>query len=168
MTIGAGGMTSQRKKTQAKEMKMRHIAKLLILSASALPLLAQHPTVQLSWTPSATPGNVTTNVYRAAGECTAAGLTWTKITAAPVSGATYTDSAVTAGHHCYRVTAVLAGIESVPSGAAGVAIPPAPHTGFAAEITVAVRINERGEITARVERLQVPNVIDVRIPEAGK
>jgi fibronectin type 3 domain-containing protein len=67
--------------------------------------------VSLSWNASTTPGSQY-YIYRR----TLFVPTFTKLNSAPLTGATYTDTTVTAGHiYIYEVTAEVNGIESKPS-----------------------------------------------------
>jgi hypothetical protein len=104
-------------------MKRIAAAVALALAFGASPAHAQY-TVRLSWTASsdaAANPSLTYNVYRAA---TCPGH-FAKINAAPVSGTSYVDtSASTGAAYCYQVTAVLSGVESVPSNQAIAAVPP--------------------------------------------
>lgn len=63
---------------------------------------ANSHTVTLNWTASTTP-NVNYNVYRS----TTSGGPYSKLTSSPVSGVTYTDSAVLAGQTYYYVTTAV-------------------------------------------------------------
>jgi len=87
-------------------------------------------TVALSWTDTTNPAGTSYNVYRAAGACTGSPA-FAKIGSTPVSVKTYTDSAVaSAATYCYQVTAVLNGVESVPSNSVAAVIPPDPPSGL--------------------------------------
>ena len=84
--------------------------------------------VSLSWTAS-TDSVAGYNIYRLAGACPASGSTgFTKITAAIVTGTTYTDSSITPGAYCYYATSTVNGAESAPSNFASAVILPAPPT----------------------------------------
>jgi hypothetical protein len=104
---------------------MKRIAAVLALAFafSASPAHSQY-TVKLTWTASsdaAANPSLTYNVYRAA-TCAAH---FTKINSAPVAGTSYVDASAGAGAaYCYPVTAVLSGVESVPSNQAVAAVPP--------------------------------------------
>jgi hypothetical protein len=91
--------------------------------ATAAAARAQTPhTVSLSWTASADAAanpSLTYNVYRSTG-CSGP---FVLMNNAPDSATTYLDAAVFAGTYCYLVTAVLSGVESVPSNQAAAAIP---------------------------------------------
>jgi fibronectin type 3 domain-containing protein len=92
--------------------------------------------VALSWTGSNAAGLTGYHVYRAA----TAGGTYTRVTASPVTTASYNDTAAPAGATSYyQVTAVNAAGESVRSATASAARPaPAP---------TAIRINAGGAAT---------------------
>lgn len=87
-------------------------------------------TVTLTWTASpdaAANPSITYNIYRFNGTpaCPTSGFTLLSSTASGVL--TATDSNVTVGETLsYEVTAVLNGLESVPSGCASVLLPPSP------------------------------------------
>ncbi len=79
--------------------------------------------VVLTWQPNAEPDLAGYHVYKQTGE------SWSRLTAAPISENTYTESAVGNGTHTYRVTAVdTSDNESAPSNRADatVAIAPPP------------------------------------------
>ncbi len=89
---------------------------------------AQSHSVSLQWNPSSDSG-VGYNLYRMEGACPSSGTAgFSKITASPVTGTAYTDSAVGPGAYCYYATAVLNGAESVPSNFASAVILPAAPT----------------------------------------
>src|SRR5579863_4303388 len=104
---------------------MKRLAVLLglALAFGASPAQSQYA-VKISWTAStdaAANPSLTYNVYRAA----ACPGHFAKINAAPVIGTSYVDtSAGTGAAYCYQVTAVLSGVESVPSNQAIAAVPP--------------------------------------------
>jgi hypothetical protein len=100
-----------------------------ILAAVALcfapEILAQSHSTYLRWVPSSSAaGNpsLAYNVYRA-GSCAG---TFAKINAAPVTATVYLDNQPPPGTYCYRVTAVLNGVESTPSNDAMATILPLP------------------------------------------
>jgi hypothetical protein len=101
----------------------RLILFLLVVLALAIPSFAQGHSAVITWpAPSDAVAASTYKVYRASGACPASApgtLTWTNLTATPISALTYTDSTITVGAWCYYVTQVQAGIESVPSNPAG-------------------------------------------------
>jgi fibronectin type 3 domain-containing protein len=104
-------------------MKRIAIALALGMALNATPAFSQR-TVEIAWqaSPSAA-GNpsLTYNVYRAS---TCAGQ-FSKVNASAVAATTYLDTTVAAGAtYCYQVTAVLNGLESVPSNQAVAAVPP--------------------------------------------
>jgi hypothetical protein len=121
-------------------MKGTDMKRIVVLLVLALTLCArgawcQH-SVEITWTASLDAvlnPSLTYNVYRAS----ACPGSFTRLNAAPVTGTVYVDTAVATGAaYCYQVTAVLAGIESVPSNQALAALPPAsdrpgvcPHRG---------------------------------------
>jgi hypothetical protein len=92
-----------------------------LLFAGAASAQAHQATLTLK-APSDAVASSIYNVYRAAGSCPATvpgTLTWTKLTATPISVLTYTDSTISVGAWCYYVTQVQSGIESLPSIPAG-------------------------------------------------
>jgi len=102
---------------------------LALVCAGVLCAQSAH-TVALTWTDTTNPAGTSYNVYRAAGACTGSPA-FAKIGSTPVSVKTYTDSAVaSASTYCYQVTAVLNGVESVPSNSAPAVIPPDPPSGL--------------------------------------
>jgi hypothetical protein len=104
---------------------MERIAALLALALAfcVSPVCAQY-VVKISWTAStdaAANPSLTYNVYRAA---TCPGH-FTKINAAPITGASFVDTSAAAGAtYCYQVTAVLSGVEGAPSNQAVAVVPP--------------------------------------------
>jgi hypothetical protein len=105
---------------------------LLVLAlAFAVPSKAQH-SVSLSWTASsdaAANPTLAYNVYRLAGACPVSGTAgFTKLTATPVSAATFTDATVALGPACYYVTSTLNGAESLPSNLVSAVILPGSPT----------------------------------------
>ena len=106
---------------------VRKLRSVPILAAVALCLapeiLAQSHSTYLRWAPSSSAaGNpsLTYNVYRA-GSCAG---TLAKINSAPVTATVYLDNQPPPGSYCYRVTAVLNGVESNPSNNAMATILP--------------------------------------------
>jgi fibronectin type 3 domain-containing protein len=103
---------------------MIRIAALLALALvfGALPAQSQY-SARITWVASTTAAanpSLTYNVYRAA---TCPGH-FTAINAAPVAGTSFVDLAVAIGaSYCYQVTAVLSGVESLPSNQTTVAVP---------------------------------------------
>jgi fibronectin type 3 domain-containing protein len=102
----------------------RYISALALAFAfCASPAHSQY-TVRIFWTASsdaAANPSLTYNVYRAA----ACAEHFAKLNSAPVTGTSYVDTNVGAGAaYCYQVTAVLSGVESVPSNQAVAAVPP--------------------------------------------
>ena len=107
---------------------------------------AQHK-VTLTWTNS--PDTNNTFVYRLTGPCPTPLAGFTKLTASPVTTATYADSAVNAGTtYAYYATAFLNNLESVPSSCLSATVPVAPPSGLA--ITSVAINNVNGQ-----DRLQV-------------
>ena len=94
----------------------------LALALSAVPARAQN-SVRVSWTASSDAGanpSLIYNVYRA-GSCPGQ---FTKLNSAPLLGTSYLDTNVAVGAvYCYQVTAVLNGVESVPSNQTIAAVP---------------------------------------------
>jgi len=95
----------------------------LAFAFCASPAQSQYA-VKLTWSASsdaAANPSLTYNVYRAA----ACPEHFVKINSVPVTGTSYADTNVGAGAaYCYQVTAVLSGVESVPSNQVVAAIPP--------------------------------------------
>jgi hypothetical protein len=107
-------------------MKLAPTLVFVALAVTAAPARAQTHNVALTWTASADAAanpSLTYNIYRSS----ACSGTFAKLNTAPVAATTYLDSAVLPGTYCYQATAVLAGVESVPSNQA-VAVVPAPLT----------------------------------------
>lgn len=104
-------------------MKRIAIAVVLGIALNATPAICQR-TVQITWQASSSAaGNptLTYNVYRAP-NCAGQFL---KLNALGLSVTSYVDAAVAPGAtYCYRVTAVLNGVESAPSNPAVAVIPP--------------------------------------------
>ncbi len=98
--------------------------KLLLIFAASL-LSAQGHSVTLNWSDIINPSGTTWNVYRAPGACTASPV-FVKLNAAAVTVKTYVDSTVVSGSYCFQVTAVLNGIESLPSNSIGAVYPSPP------------------------------------------
>lgn len=113
------------------ETKYMKLAKLLIFAIFplfAFPTMAQGAhSAAITWTNSVDTPN--TNVYRNVGACPTTGLVgFTKLTAAPVTTAAFTDSTPIVGVSCYALTAVANGLESVPVYLP-VSLPPSPPSG---------------------------------------
>ncbi len=109
--------------------------------------------VVLTWNASTSPG-VTYNVYRAAGTCQAP---FSKISTAPVTALTYTDTNVAVGTYCYQVTAAAAGLESVPSNNSEAPVPPYPPSGLTISVQVAVNVQVNGiEIAKQQQVMMAP------------
>ena len=106
------------------------------------PALAQHK-ITLTWQNS--PDTNNTFVYRLTGPCPTPLAGFTKLTASPVTTATYADSAVNAGTtYAYYATAFLNNLESVPSNCLSATVPVAPPSGLAIT-SVAMQINGANE-----------------------
>jgi hypothetical protein len=98
---------------------MRKLILLLLISTA----MAQTThSVTLTWTDTANPAGTTYTVKRSSGLCTGTPTFATMATA--VAGKAYTDLNVGVGNWCYVVTAVLSGVESVPSNLASANVPP--------------------------------------------
>jgi hypothetical protein len=113
---------------------MRSPAFCLTLLASSLAAQSGK-NVEVTWSASATP-NVSYNVYRANGPCARRGskiLSFTKITATPITALTYTDVNAPKGTLCYYATSYLAteASESEPSNQGEATTQPAPPTDLA-------------------------------------
>jgi len=98
----------------------------LALALGAMPARAQN-NVRVSWTASSDAGgnpSLIYNVYRA-GSCPGQ---FTKLNSVPLSGTSYLDMNVAVGAvYCYQVTAVLNGVESIPSNQVITAVPPSAN-----------------------------------------
>jgi fibronectin type 3 domain-containing protein len=103
---------------------MKGISLVLTLAfvLGAVPARAQN-SVRVSWTASSDAGgnpSLTYDVYRAS-SCPDQ---FTRLNSAPLSGTSYLDTNVATGAvYCYQVTAVLNGVESVPSNQTIAAVP---------------------------------------------
>jgi hypothetical protein len=92
----------------------------MALTFGATPASAQHR-VTLAWTASPTAAanpSLTYNVYRQ----TACTGVFQLQNVTPVAATNFLDGAVVPGTYCYEVTAVLAGVESVPTSVASAGI----------------------------------------------
>ena len=104
---------------------LERIAVVLVLAFAldSAPARAQN-SVRVSWTASSDAGgnpSLVYNVYRA-GSCPGQ---FSKLDSVPASGTSYLDTNVAVGAvYCYQVTAVLNGVESMPSNQVIAAIPP--------------------------------------------
>jgi hypothetical protein len=101
---------------------MKIVLWLFLLSASLIPAQTTH-SVTLTWQDSnPTTPPVTWNVKRASGACTGTPAFTTIATALTVK--TYVDTTVAIATYCYIVTAVVSGVETLPSNQAGANILP--------------------------------------------
>lgn len=94
-----------------------------LFGLTAMPARAQH-NVTLTWTASTSAaGNpsLTYNIYRSSG-CSGG---FAVLNTAPISATSFLDVAVPPGTYCYQATAVLAGLESIPSNQASAVVPAA-------------------------------------------
>ena len=87
-------------------------------------------TVLLVWLDAINPPGANYQVYRAPGACSDASR-FERVNAAPLAVRTYQDTP-TPGTWCYRVTALVVGIESAPSAPVTVLVQPAAPTGLTA------------------------------------
>jgi hypothetical protein len=87
-------------------------------------------TVLLVWLDAINPPATTYHVYRAPGACSDSSR-FERVNAAPLAVRTYQDTP-TPGTWCYRVTALVAGVESVPSAPVAILVQPAAPTGLTA------------------------------------
>lgn len=89
--------------------------------------------ILLTWTDTHATG-ATYHVYRAGGACSAKSV-FERLTAVPVTSKRYEDAtgATGVGSFCYRVTALVADVESDPSAAVSITLKPAAPTGLKAE-----------------------------------
>lgn len=117
---------------------MRKLLLLLSLPILAGGAMAQSHSVVVHWTNS--PDTANTNVYRFTGACPGTPAGFVKLTAAPVTAGTYSDTTVVPNFYCYYVTAALNGVESLPSPTVQVTVPVAPPSGLALT-SVAILIN---------------------------
>lgn len=102
---------------------MRTIITISLLALLTSAARGQTQSAYLAWTPSsdaAANPSLTYNVYRAS---SCAG-TFAMINTAPVTTTSYLDNQPPSGSYCYRVTAVLNGLESNPSNTAVATILP--------------------------------------------
>lgn len=101
---------------------------LAVAMLCAVPAMAQHE-ITVGWRNS--PDTNNTFLYRIAGPCPTPIAGFTKITASPVTTATYTDLVVNAGTtYAYYATAFLNNVESVPSNCVSATVPVAQPTGL--------------------------------------
>ena len=95
----------------------------LVFTLDVVPVHGQN-SVRVTWAPSSDAGanpSLTYNVYRA-NSCPGQ---FTKLNSTPLSGTSYLDTNAALGAtYCYQVTAVLDGVESIPSNQATAALPP--------------------------------------------
>lgn len=87
-------------------------------------------TVLLIWLDAINPPSATYHVYRAPGACSDASR-FERVTTDPVTAKTHRDTPGP-GNWCYRVTALVGGVESAPSTAVTMLAQPAAPTGLAA------------------------------------
>ena len=116
---------------------------LVILATFTLSAFAQGGAVPMSWTASVTPG-ASYNMWRAPGPCTPTPANFVKINAVPITGTAYTDQNVPLGLWCYRSTAFVGTLESVPSNLYGATVNPEPPTGLQSGIQVTVNVTVNG------------------------
>lgn len=107
-----------------------------MLNLLLLVFMFQGPhSVTINWTASpdaAANPTLSYNIYRAVGSCT---NTFVKINSTAAGVLAFTDTNVTVGQtYCYQATAVLNGLESIPSNQDPAVILPAPPA-----ITVTVK-----------------------------
>jgi hypothetical protein len=91
--------------------------------------------ILLTWLDAINPPGANYQVYRAPGACSDASK-FERVNTAPLAVRTYQD-APTPGNWCYRVTALVGGIESAPSAPVTVLVQPAAPTGLTATPAVA-------------------------------
>src|SRR5258708_12053268 len=100
-------------------MRLSGILLLVPLLLLAVPARSQSHSVSLSWNASADAAANPTlayNVYRLSGACPATGTAgFTKLSASPVSGTTFTDATVPLAHVCYYLPPPLNPPETIPS-----------------------------------------------------
>lgn len=118
----------------------------LLLAGLLTPARAQTGTrrVTLAWEDTANPAGTVYNAYRLPAACgtpEGGATTWVKLNATPVNVKTYQDNAVGIGTYCYRVTAVLNGLESEPSNTAGATVGPFAPGALTLRVTVTVVVN---------------------------
>jgi hypothetical protein len=87
-------------------------------------------TVLLVWLDAINPPATTYHAYRAPGVCSEFSR-FERVTSAPLAARTHQD-APGPGTWCYRVTALVGGIESAPSAPVTVLVQPAAPTGLTA------------------------------------
>ena len=93
---------------------MKYLLVVVFILASAIFAEAQH-SVDLAWTASVDTG-VTYNIYRAPMRCALTNpASFAQVNPAPITALTYTDPIATPGTYSYEATAVLGGLQSIPS-----------------------------------------------------
>lgn len=86
--------------------------------------------ILLTWADATNPPSATYHVHRAPGACSDFS-TFARLTAAPIAAKSYPDQTAT-GTVCYRVSAVVSGVESDPSAPITVVTKPTAPTGLVA------------------------------------
>jgi len=120
----------------AKELRIPYMPRkllsvVLLLSASALHAAS----IKLTWSESNNPAAQdpgTVNVYRRTANCPSSvkSVTWLKLATGVSASGPYVDNAAnTLYPHCYYVTSVINGVESVPSNMTFVPAPPTAAAG---------------------------------------
>ena len=89
---------------------MKKLLTVAVLLCSISVLAQAAKKVTLTWIDTLNPSGTTYNVYRATGLCS--GTPAFNMIQSGVTVKTYVDSTVTVGGYCYKVTAVVSGIES--------------------------------------------------------
>src|SRR5271170_2711188 len=108
------------------------LKKILIFLSLSSFAFAQH-SATLTWTASTDTGG-TVNVYRALTACTGT-PSFVKLQSGVAAAGPYVDSTLGAGLFCYYVTAVVGGVESLPSNQVGLTIVPAAPTSLGGKQT---------------------------------
>ena len=117
-----------------------------LASLSAQSSRAQH-SVALSWQNS--PDTNNTFVYRLTGTCPSTLTGFQKLTASPVTTASFTDTTVNAGTtYAYYVTAFLNTFESGPSPCISAQIPITPPSGLTIKSVAVTNVNGQDRMQA--------------------
>ena len=90
---------------------------------------ADAKTVSLAWEDARNPAGVSYSVYRSNSTCSTTSL-FVKVATVPAKS--YEDKNLAPGAYCYRVTAILNSLESLPSNSVDVTIPLQPPVALSA------------------------------------
>lgn len=137
---------------------MKNLITSLALLLASTVAIAQH-SVTLTWTASVDTGG-TVNVYRATSACAGGGTpSFVKLQSGVVAAGPYVDSTVGAGLFCYYVTALVNGVESLPSNTAGVTIVPAPPTALGGKQTASAITPAMPGVTPKTDEPVVATIV---------